>query len=96
MKDISIAERERLSAKLQQHLTSVEKIDNAARLLFKQEGWITGPELQTTINVSRRTLQTWRDNGTISHSKIGNLTVYNILDVMQDLNGNKKRVTKGE
>lgn len=45
------------------------------------EDWITGPVVEDMLNISRRTLQNWRDNGTIPFSKKGNKIYYRRSDI---------------
>ncbi|MBP6610146.1 MAG: helix-turn-helix domain-containing protein [Paludibacter sp.] len=40
-------------------------------------------QLKKHLNVSFKTLQTWRDNGTISYSQIGSKIYYRISDIQE-------------
>lgn len=45
--------------------------------------WLDHGEVCQALNISRRTLQTLRDNGTLSFSKLGNRTYYLEEDVLR-------------
>lgn len=53
----------------------------------KQEIFLDNEELIAMLKISRRTAQTWRDEGKISFSQVGNKIYYKLSDVektMQD------------
>jgi len=53
----------------------------------KQEVFLDNEELIAMLKISRRTAQTWRDEGKISFSQVGNKIYYKLSDVektMQD------------
>ena len=53
----------------------------------KQEVFLDNEEFIKTMKISRRTAQTWRDEGKISFSQVGNKIYYKLSDVektMQD------------
>jgi len=45
------------------------------------ENWISNKDLAKVMDVSFRTLQQYRDNGTLSYSKIGSKIYYEIKEV---------------
>ena len=54
----------------------------------KQEVFLDNEELIAMLKISRRTAQTWRDEGKISFSQVGSKIYYKLSDVektMQDL-----------
>ena len=53
----------------------------------KQDVFLDNEEFIKTMKISRRTAQTWRDEGKISFSQVGNKIYYKLSDVektMQD------------
>jgi len=53
----------------------------------KQEVFLDNEELVSMLKISRRTAQTWRDEGKISFSQVGSKIYYKLSDVektMQD------------
>ena len=55
--------------------------------LPKQEVFLDNEEFIKMLKISRRTAQTWRDEGKISFSQVGNKIYYKLSDVektMQD------------
>lgn len=58
-----------------------------AKTAPKQEVFLDNEEFIKTMKISRRTAQTWRDEGKISFSQVGNKIYYKLSDVektMQD------------
>ena len=47
----------------------------------KQEVFLDNEELIKMLKISRRTAQTWRDEGKISFSQVGNKIYYKLSDV---------------
>ena len=47
----------------------------------KQEVFLDNEELIAMLKISRRTAQTWRDEGKISFSQVGNKIYYKLSDV---------------
>ena len=58
-----------------------------AKTAPKQDVFLDNEEFIKTMKISRRTAQTWRDEGKISFSQVGNKIYYKLSDVektMQD------------
>ena len=58
-----------------------------AKTAAKQEVFLDNEELIAMLKISRRTAQTWRDEGKISFSQVGSKIYYKLSDVektMQD------------
>lgn len=51
------------------------KLDNL------KESWVDGNEVAKALNVSTRTLQTFRDNGTLPYSRIKGKFYYKVADI---------------
>ena len=58
------------------------KLDN-----FK-ETWIDGQDVMHTMHISKRTLQTLRDNGTLPFSRINGKFYYKVADIENLLESN--------
>lgn len=54
-------------------------------------GWIDGQDVMTILNISSRTLQTYRDNGTLPFTQIGAKIYYKPSDVESILQSSKVR-----
>ena len=52
--------------------------------------WLDNQEVCLLLNISKRTLQTYRDNGTLPYSQIGHKVYYKPEDVERVLNQLKK------
>ena len=49
---------------------------------FKQE-WIDGQDVIDALNISKRTLQSLRDNGTLPYSRVNGKFYYKVADLEQ-------------
>lgn len=58
------------------------KLDN-----FK-ETWIDGQDVMHTMHISKRTLQSLRDNGTLPYSRINGKFYYKVADIENLLESN--------
>jgi len=59
-----------------------------------EEAFIDNEEFLKLMKVSRRTGQSWRDEGIISFSQIGSKIYYRMSDVQKLLDGNHKKAFK--
>ena len=78
----------------------LEKIVQTRAEIFKQN-WIDGQEVMIALNISQRTLQTLRDNGTLPYSRINGKFYYKVSDLEALLDSNysvnaKKPVSYGD
>ena len=62
---------------------------------FKQD-WIEGQEVILALNISKRTLQSLRDAGTLPYSRINGKFYYKIADLEKLLESNYSRNLKNE
>ncbi len=53
-----------------------------------KEAWIDGQEVMLSLNISKRTLQTLRDNGTLPYSRINGKFYYKVSDLETLLESN--------
>lgn len=53
-----------------------------------KDNWIDNQEVMQTLHISKRTLQTFRTNGTIPYSKIQGKFYYKVADIEQLLQDN--------
>lgn len=53
--------------------------------------WLDNQEVCEILDISKRTLQTYRDNGTLAFSQIGHKMFYRPEDVQRVINGLKSR-----
>ena len=64
-------------------MSKIEDIHNKinSKNLPKQEVFLDNEEFIKMLKISRRTAQTWRDEGKISFSQVGNKIYYKLSDV---------------
>jgi hypothetical protein len=55
-----------------------------------KETWLTNGNVCSLLQISPRTLQLYRDNGTLPYSQIGRKCYYRVSDVEQLINQSKK------
>jgi len=70
-----------------------EKVETLCRACGDRsmEKWLDNQEVCQILNISKRTLQTYRDNGTLPFSQIGHKMYYRPQDVEQLINSQKHR-----
>ena len=83
---------EAISIPVEKYLELVTKIDYLTKQfeskLFMNplpERWLDIQEACIVLNVSKRTLQTYRDSGVLSFSQIGSKIYYKAADIQQHL-----------
>ncbi|TKC05863.1 helix-turn-helix domain-containing protein [Pedobacter frigoris] len=50
-------------------------------LIFKAEKWLDNQEICLMMNITKRTLQTYKDKGLLSYSKLNRKNYYKLSDV---------------
>lgn len=77
-------------------LSRIDKIQSA--LTEKQKDpkdvFLDNQEFLQLMNISKRTAQTWRDDGIISFSQVGSKIYYRMSDVQKLLDGNYNKAFK--
>lgn len=58
------------------------------RVEVLKDTWIDNQDVLQTLHISKRTLQTFRDNGTLPYSKVKGKFYYKVSDVEQLLQDN--------
>ena len=56
--------------------------------------WYDNQEFLQLMNISKRTAQTWRDEGIISYSQVGSKIYYRMSDVQKLLDSNYNQAFK--
>ena len=73
---------EEFAMKIEQFIQRVEEIPHLDLKGVKRTGgWLDHQDVCLKLKISKRTLQTLRDNGTLAYTKIGNRTYYLPEDV---------------
>jgi hypothetical protein len=52
------------------------------------EAWIDGQDVMQSLHISKRTLQTLRDNGTLPYSRVNGKFYYKVSDIEKMLEAN--------
>ncbi len=53
-----------------------------------KDTWLDNQDVMQTLHISKRTLQTFRDNGTLPFSKVGGTFYYKVSDIEEVLHSN--------
>ena len=70
----------------------VQKVNSLCRPQSKESGkWLDNQEVCMILNISKRTLQTYRDNGTLPYSQINHKMYYKPEDIERILNRLKNK-----
>lgn len=83
----------------QQYNDLVSRLDDLNRQLEEkqkkpQDIFLDNQEFLLLMNISKRTAQTWRDEGVISFSQIGSKIYYRMSDVQKLLDNNYRKAFK--
>lgn len=88
--DLIIFERkafEEFATKIEQFILRVSNSPVVKNGKKKTNNWLDHQDVCQRLKISKRTLQTLRDNGTLAYTKIGNRTYY----LPEDVESNKGR-----
>ena len=80
---------EAMATRFEQFVKRVEAI--CGRKDKSLQKWIDNQEVCQILNISKRTLQTYRDNGTLPYSQIGHKMYYKPEDIERVLNQLKNK-----
>lgn len=83
----------KLSQDLQQIKFQLQQFQKS-RLERFTEAWIDGQDVMQTLNISKRTLQSLRDEGTLPFSRINGKFYYKLSDIEQLLESNYSHLNK--
>lgn len=80
----------------QQYTNLVNRLDELNKKLEEkqknpQDTFLDNQEFLQLMNISKRTAQTWRDEGVISFSQIGSKIYYRMSDVQKLLDNNYRK-----
>jgi len=53
-----------------------------------KDSWLDNQDVMQALHISKRTLQTFRDNGTLPYSKVGGTFYYKVSDIEDVLQSN--------
>lgn len=72
----------------------LELLEEIKQLLQKQQAsnrpkWLRSPEVKKLLGISHSTLQNFRDNGIIPHTRIGGVLYYDYQEILEILEKNR-------
>jgi hypothetical protein len=77
----------KLSGELKEIKVHLQQI-NKTRLEKFTEAWIDGQDVMQVLHISKRTLQTLRDSGTLPYSRLNGKFYYKLSDIENMLESN--------
>lgn len=72
---------EGMKNKLKALLELTENATGKYTLIFKEEKWLDNQEVCLMMNITKRTLQTYKDKGLLSYSRLNRKNYYKLSDV---------------
>ncbi|MCD8172172.1 MAG: helix-turn-helix domain-containing protein [Alistipes sp.] len=90
--DVVIIDRGAFDKMMSSLEIAVKKIDEVSNRYSKKkemQNWLEGDEVRAILNVTKRTLQTYRSNGMLPYTQIG-YKVYYLAKDIQNLIDNQK------
>jgi hypothetical protein len=76
-----------LSQEIKELKVHIELIKQSRAERLK-DSWLDNQDVMQTLHISKRTLQTFRDNGTLPYSKVGGTFYYKVSDIEHVLQSN--------
>lgn len=70
-----------MKTELQELLVMTEKAVNKYSAIFKKEKWLDNQDVCLMMNISKRTLQTYKNKGILPYSKLSRKNYFKFSDV---------------
>mgnify|MGYP003575896164 CR=1 FL=1 len=70
-----------MKIELKELLEMTEKATQKYAPIFKKEKWLDNQEVCLMMNITKRTLQTYKDKGLLSYSRLNRKNYYKLSDV---------------
>ena len=83
----------KMSKDIEEIKEQIARLSKSRAELFK-ESWIDGQDVMFALNISKRTLQSFRDNNTLPYSRINGKFYYKVSDLVKLLENNYSINTK--
>jgi hypothetical protein len=90
--EIVAIEKKTFEQMMQSFESFVNQVKNLCGNDRNNEKWLNNTEVCSLLQISQRTLQSYRDNGTLAYSQIGHKCYYKTSDIEQFIN--KQHVKK--
>ncbi|WLD23274.1 helix-turn-helix domain-containing protein [Flavobacterium dauae] len=84
-----------LKNELRELLEMTEKATEKYTPIFKEEKWLDNQEVCLMMNITKRTLQTYKDKGLLPYSKLNRKNYYKLSDVQALLEAGQPYNTNG-
>ena len=72
---------DRMKNELRELLEMTEKVTRKYTLIFKEKKWLDTQEVCLMMNITKRTLQTYKDKNLLPYSKLNRKNYYKLSDV---------------
>ncbi|PZP49379.1 MAG: DNA-binding protein [Pseudopedobacter saltans] len=84
---------EEMKNELKALLVMTENTTRKYSPIIKEEKWLDNQEVCLMLNITKRTLQTYKDKGLLPYSKLNRKNYYKLSDVMALLNARQPNNT---
>lgn len=86
-----------LTKELNDMLQLTQEVSQAYSPIFKEEKWLDNQEVCLMLNITKRSLQTYKDKGLLPYSKLNRKNYFKLSDVraLLELNENIKEKEYG-
>lgn len=78
-----------LTQELDDMLELTQTVSHAYASIFKEEKWLDNQEVCLMLNITKRSLQTYKDKGLLPYSKLNRKNYFKLSDVKALLEFNK-------
>jgi len=89
--EIIVIEKRTFEQMIQAFASFVNQIKELCHKGQNNSEWLNNNEVCELLKISKRTLQSYRDNGTIPFSQIGHKCYYRIVDIEQFINNQQNK-----
>ena len=81
-----------MKTEIEQFIKKLNDIEqNLKKIQYNNDVFLDNQEFLQVMNISKRTAQSWRDEGIISFSQVGSKIYYRFSDIEELLNKNYKK-----
>jgi len=93
---VTIIETDTFESMLERFESFTRKVDKLCSRKDQKslQTWLDNQDVCQILNISKRTLQTYRDNGTLSYTQVNHKMYYNPEDVQQIISLVSKKETE--
>lgn len=85
-----------LKKDLDEMIRLTDQVSRTYSTIFNAEKWLDNQEVCLMLNITKRTLQTYKDRGLLPYSKLNRKNYYKLTDVLVLLKQTNKKINELE